>query len=210
MERRVAGIKGILDVLRQASQTSRLTTTSTPTPETTSAERSTPQDTSSASSSTLPSPPTPGSGPGQALIFAWALEQSSSRRGWKDGDEQDVLVPWVLKPSDKGSRAPTSSTSSRPPQQATEQAGDAVAEDHGGAVEQKSEQVAKQDPSIEDREERKEKVFNRFYHLYRQGELEEECAAAGGEVLAKGYDRDNWWVVVAPAARGKGGVKVET
>lgn len=35
--------------------------------------------------------------PGQALLFVWALEQHSSRRGWKAGDEQDVLVPWVLK-----------------------------------------------------------------------------------------------------------------
>lgn len=37
-------------------------------------------------------------GAGQALIFVWALEQSSSRRGWSVGDEQDQLVPWVLKP----------------------------------------------------------------------------------------------------------------
>lgn len=34
---------------------------------------------------------------GKALIFVWALEQKSSRRGWDDGDEQDVMVPWVMK-----------------------------------------------------------------------------------------------------------------
>jgi tRNA (uracil-5-)-methyltransferase TRM9 len=31
----------------------------------------------------------------QALIYVWALEQKSSRRGWTEGDSQDVMVPWV-------------------------------------------------------------------------------------------------------------------
>jgi tRNA (uracil-5-)-methyltransferase TRM9 len=35
---------------------------------------------------------------GTALFFVWALEQKSSRRGWDAGDEQNVMVPWVLKP----------------------------------------------------------------------------------------------------------------
>ena len=38
---------------------------------------------------------------GQALIFVWALEQEGSRRGWSEGDEQDVMVPWVMKGSKK-------------------------------------------------------------------------------------------------------------
>ena len=33
----------------------------------------------------------------QALFYVWALEQKSSRRGWDEGDEQDVMVPWVMK-----------------------------------------------------------------------------------------------------------------
>lgn len=33
---------------------------------------------------------------GRLLVFVWALEQKSSRRGWGEGDEQDVMVPWVL------------------------------------------------------------------------------------------------------------------
>ena len=35
--------------------------------------------------------------PGKALVYVWALEQKSSRRGWDAGDEQDVMVPWVMK-----------------------------------------------------------------------------------------------------------------
>ena len=34
---------------------------------------------------------------GNALIYVWALEQKYSRRGWDEGDEQDVMVPWVMK-----------------------------------------------------------------------------------------------------------------
>jgi tRNA (uracil-5-)-methyltransferase TRM9 len=34
---------------------------------------------------------------GRALIYVWALEQKDSRRGWDEGHEQDVMVPWVLK-----------------------------------------------------------------------------------------------------------------
>ena len=34
---------------------------------------------------------------GKCLIYVWALEQKSSRRGWDEGDEQDVMVPWVMK-----------------------------------------------------------------------------------------------------------------
>ncbi|QKX64324.1 uncharacterized protein TRUGW13939_11498 [Talaromyces rugulosus] len=34
---------------------------------------------------------------GTALIYVWALEQKASRRGWDKGDQQDVMVPWVLR-----------------------------------------------------------------------------------------------------------------
>ncbi|KAL2420126.1 tRNA (carboxymethyluridine(34)-5-O)-methyltransferase [Exophiala dermatitidis] len=96
--------------------------------------------------------PVAGSGGGQALIFVWALEQKNSRRGWDQGDQQDVLVPWVLKP-DK------TTTPDAPPQ-----------------------------------------TYQRYYHLYHKGELEDNAVAAGARILKSGYDRDNWWVVIAPSA----------
>lgn len=34
---------------------------------------------------------------GRALVYVWALEQEGSRRGWSEGDEQDVMVPWVMR-----------------------------------------------------------------------------------------------------------------
>lgn len=39
---------------------------------------------------------------GQLLVYCWALEQEKSRRGYKEGDDQDVLVPWVLQQQKKG------------------------------------------------------------------------------------------------------------
>ncbi|CAI4217264.1 unnamed protein product [Parascedosporium putredinis] len=68
---------------------------------------------------------------GKLLVYVWALEQRSSRRGWDEGGEQDLLVPWVMR-GKKGS---------------------------GGAADE---------------------TFQRYYHLYRQGELEEDVVAAGG------------------------------
>ncbi|EME86681.1 uncharacterized protein MYCFIDRAFT_29298 [Pseudocercospora fijiensis CIRAD86] len=38
---------------------------------------------------------------GRALIYVWALEQDGSRRGWSEKDDQDVMVPWVMRVSKK-------------------------------------------------------------------------------------------------------------
>lgn len=55
-----------------------------------------------------------GSG-GKVLVYVWALEQSTSRRGWDEGGEQDLLVPWVMKaPQQKKPKAP------KPPRQKKE------------------------------------------------------------------------------------------
>ena len=81
---------------------------------------------------------------GRVLVYVWALEQKHSRRGWDEGDDQDVMVPWVMK-------------------QGPEEG----------------------------------KTFNRYYHLYRQGELEHDIVEAGGVVLEAGYERDNWWAIAA-------------
>ena len=42
-----------------------------------------------------------------------------------------------------------------------------------------------------------DKIFKRFYHLFRKGELEELVAAASEDlkVIESGYDRDNWFVI---------------
>ncbi|KAI0192236.1 S-adenosyl-L-methionine-dependent methyltransferase [Xylaria flabelliformis] len=105
---------------------------------------------------------------GQVLVYVWALEQSSSRRGWDVNSEQDQLVPWVMKANqnkkDKGSGD-----------------GDGGGGEGGGGGDVDA-------------------TYERFYHLYREGELEEDMRAAGGRVLESGYERDNWWVIGGHAA----------
>lgn len=84
---------------------------------------------------------------GRALIYVWALEQKTSRRGWDEGDQQDVMVPWIMKtPSN-------------------------------------------------DRRNECSKTFSRYYHLYRQGELESDLIQAGGSVVESGHEKDNWWAI---------------
>ena len=93
---------------------------------------------------------------GRALVYVWALEQESSRRGWSEGDEQDVMVPWIMRGSKRA---------------ASDQSHDDSA-DHG-----------------------RDKVFHRYYHLYRKGELERDVRSAGGTLIDTGYEKDNWWAI---------------
>ncbi|KAM7218830.1 hypothetical protein V8F06_005844 [Rhypophila decipiens] len=118
---------------------------------------------------------------GTVLVYVWALEQGGSRRGWDEGGEQDLLVPWVMKQSQ-----------AQQPKKAKSDGGG----NGGGSKEDTNttrftESGPDPDPST---------VFNRYYHLYRKGELEEDVLAVGGVVVKSGYDRDNWWVVCAPGA----------
>ena len=105
---------------------------------------------------------------GRALIYVWALEQKDSRRGWDEGHEQDVMVPWVLKQKkDKEAKR-------------KKKKGDAK-------VEEKAE--------VEEPKPDGDKTFLRYYHLYRAGELGDDIAQAGGVVLESGYEKDNWWAI---------------
>lgn len=87
---------------------------------------------------------------GRVLVYVWALEQASSRRGWDEGADQDQLVPWVFRPKVKPADGSSGDT-----------------------------------------------TYQRYYHLYRKGELEEDVVAVGGRVVDSGYDRDNWWAVAS-------------
>ncbi|KAL0940713.1 tRNA (uracil-5-)-methyltransferase trm9 [Colletotrichum truncatum] len=47
----------------------------------------------------------------------------------------------------------------------------------------------------ESQEKPRDTTYQRYYHLYREGELEEDVVAVGGRVLESGYERDNWWAI---------------
>lgn len=42
-------------------------------------------------------------------------------------------------------------------------------------------------------------VQQRYYHLYKKGELEADVISAGGITVESGYERDNWWAIIKPA-----------
>jgi tRNA (uracil-5-)-methyltransferase TRM9 len=102
---------------------------------------------------------------GRALIYVWALEQKDSRRGWDEGHEQDVMVPWVLKQKKEKEKG-------RRKQKDGNQADEGTTPKPEG-----------------------DKTFLRYYHLYRKGELEGDIEQAGGVVLESGYEKDNWWAI---------------
>ncbi|KAH6848363.1 S-adenosyl-L-methionine-dependent methyltransferase [Chaetomium sp. MPI-CAGE-AT-0009] len=134
---------------------------------------------------------------GEVLVYVWALEQGASRRGWDEGGEQDLLVPWVLKSQQKQQKQ------QKPHKKAQNQAigaGDAVAK--GGEAPPLPATAGPAD--LETPPNHADPVFQRYYHLYRKGELEEDVLAAGGFVVSSGYERDNWWVVAANEPRPQG------
>ncbi len=114
----------------------------------------------------------------QGLIYVWALEQKTSRRGWDIDNPQDVMVPWVTK--------------KRPgPHTERSQAGSSC---HGLYRDQQSpgnsEPIVSQEKTV---------TLQRYYHLYRAGELQEDIVAGGGVVLTSGYEKDNWWATAQRA-----------
>jgi len=44
-----------------------------------------------------------------------------------------------------------------------------------------------------------EVTYQRYYHLFKKGELEDYVLKAGGKVLDAGYEKDNWWAIVTHA-----------
>lgn len=107
------------------------------------------------------------------LIFVWAFEENKSVRRHKltvlDGNEQDVLVPWSMnefKNSDtKNAKEPESKKA-------------------------KKDENASSAPEVIVEEE----TYQRYYHLFKKGELDELVKEAGGTILESGYDRDNWYI----------------
>ncbi|KAI2631928.1 S-adenosyl-L-methionine-dependent methyltransferase [Hypoxylon sp. NC1633] len=116
-------------------------------------------------------------GTGKVLVYVWALEQGTSRRGWDEGTaDQDQLVPWVMKQNKKKKKKLNN-----------EEVGEKSDGDGGGG--------AGAGAGIG---EAPDTTYQRYYHLYRKGELEEDVVSAGGEIIGSGYEKDNWWVIARP------------
>lgn len=156
---------------------------------------------------------------GQVLVYVWALEQGAgSRRGWDATSDQDQLVPWVMKANQNSSsskkkkkeksnskkggkgddKSPVQTHNQTQTQTQIQSQGQGVAASADGDCDDAS--VGSGAPPA-DAPPAADTTYERFYHLYREGELEEDMRAAGGAVLESGYERDNWWVIGGPRGR---------
>ncbi|KAI1318962.1 tRNA methyltransferase, has a role in tRNA modification [Mortierella claussenii] len=142
---------------------------------------------------------------GRILIFVWALEQTGKRDF--DKNVQDVFVPWAMpkkaEPRQNRVRTSTRQQDARRADRVSEQqepAGSNAAsssstdlapvvtadnvDDAGAAATEAPELAATP-------------VYNRYYHLFHKGELEELIIKTNkASIVQSGYDRDNWWCIV--------------
>jgi len=129
---------------------------------------------------------------GRALIYVWALEQKKSRRGWDEGDRQDVFVPWVMSKQFSTSAKAKDSLRNGQVSDSLKSTPDDKGRDttnNGGGGQGVVEEEKGRDEEL---------TYMRYYHLYRKGELEANIARAGGRVLESGYEKDNWWAICSP------------
>jgi tRNA (uracil-5-)-methyltransferase TRM9 len=110
---------------------------------------------------------------GKALLYVWALEQKGSRRGWDEGNQQDTMVPWVMREN----KVKQKKDRKQPDNAQSESSTDKM-QTTGTSLEPPG-----------------DKTFYRYYHLYKKGELENDINLAGGSIVQAGYDRDNWWAI---------------
>ncbi|KAF9977797.1 tRNA methyltransferase, has a role in tRNA modification [Actinomortierella ambigua] len=140
---------------------------------------------------------------GRILIFVWALEQSGKRDF--DKNVQDVFVPWALpaRPTPKKEKQPrgrgkkakgtNETTQEAKEQESSSTAASFTADQTMGSPTAPPSTIGENtDPSVQSAAP----VFKRYYHLFRQGELEELVMSSGKVKIDKqGYDRDNWWCI---------------
>lgn len=148
---------------------------------------------------------------GEALIYCWALEQGDSRRGYNESMEQDILVPWVLegefqnekiekapKQSKKAIKEITKPDLTNVPREERSNVIKAWKEEQAELRRLKQEQELKE---LEDKKKKEEEIRlkntkYRYYHLYKEGELEDNIIKTGlFDIVDSGYERDNWWCI---------------
>ncbi|CCD23758.1 tRNA (carboxymethyluridine(34)-5-O)-methyltransferase NDAI_0C00970 [Naumovozyma dairenensis CBS 421] len=145
---------------------------------------------------------------GQVLIYCWALEQGESRRGYHEGMEQDVLVPWVLPETTKDTKKKGENSkiilkekmpdlTNIPPKDRSEFIANWKKEQEEKRVAAEKERQKEEEKEWKSENDKESKTKYRFYHLYREGELEEDCKSAGGIIVKTGYEKDNWYVMMS-------------
>lgn len=124
------------------------------------------------------------------MIYVWAFEQDTGKKF----EHQDVLVPWHLqfKYEDEEKIGGTQNDSvDKKPSETSEEKKEAEA-----PAEKSGAKKLTDDNNFVD-EEKKAVVYKRFYHLFKQGELEENVKEIEEvELLSSYYDHANWCVIL--------------
>ncbi|KAF9385070.1 tRNA methyltransferase, has a role in tRNA modification [Podila verticillata] len=149
---------------------------------------------------------------GRVLIFVWALEQTGKRDF--DKDVQDVFVPWAMPKKEpkkeksksrpqgvkkKDRKEASSSASSTKGQEGAIESMEQLTVDTTTATNASSSSPSSTSTSTNPTpsETNPVPVYNRYYHLFQKGELEELISRTNkATIIQQGYDRDNWWCIV--------------
>jgi hypothetical protein len=118
---------------------------------------------------------------GTVFVCVWALEQAA-----RTFDAQDVMVPWHMQQRYTKASAPPA-----PPVAA------AAAAAAAAPAEPVYQRCAARGLAVRGLCLTARPPDARYYHMFRQGELEALAAGVRGvRVLQGGYERDNWWAVL--------------
>ncbi|KAL9658710.1 hypothetical protein ABK040_005865 [Willaertia magna] len=113
---------------------------------------------------------------GEVLIYVWAFEQKKKNHTENRFPTQDMFVPWHLQKQFEVNKK----------QETKEE--QVKEEDNNNNVEQPTDNIGK--------------IYKRYYHLFKEGELEELVRQALKEdiefkfIKSNYYERDNWGVVI--------------
>lgn len=141
---------------------------------------------------------------GIGLIFVWAFEDNKSVRRHKltilDGNDQDVLVPWsmVEYPKKPNKKLKVEEEDNKRLKVEAEDHKRLKVEGEDQDIAQDDQDQFKKDQDIDqdNQDIPKDELnsFQRYYHLFKRGELDDLIEKAGGSILETGYDRDNWYI----------------
>eukprot|EP00946_MAST-07B_sp_MAST-7B-sp1_P003048 g3048.t1 len=138
---------------------------------------------------------------GPILIYAWAQEQGDESR--RRFESQDVLVPWHLKKnkaSAVGSSARKKKKAGAPPGKTAENQGRESKRarlEGGGCEATHSSENSRADSQSDNTTDQKHKIFQRYCHVYRKGDLEALVEEVPNlKVLRSYFDCSNWAIVV--------------
>lgn len=121
---------------------------------------------------------------GKVLIYVWAFEQIDKKTGKQRFNEQDVFIKWHLQKQFDRTKRKTQKSSQVEANSSSSDSSD-------------NKNNSEESRNFDYDKERDEKVYKRYYHLFKKGELEhlvQSCSTLD-HIVDVHYEADNWIVV---------------